>query len=126
VDDLQVLRDRDHAAEHARADDEAAGQRDDDDAVLEDLQRDERMVTRATLGPDEGCETDHADDVREDRVGGRPAPRTALLRDEEQRYDADDQRRGAEPVNDRLALDVVQVQRGGDGDEREDANRYVE
>ena len=82
-------------------------------------QRQQRVVLVGPLGEDEGDQPDDADGVAEQRPAGVPAPDAALLGDDQQRHQADDQRQRAGPVDAVVAAGVRQVQHAHDDDERE-------
>jgi hypothetical protein len=93
--------------------------------VLEQLQRDESVVTHELLADDERGDAQSTDDVAGDGVERVPAPVAALLGDQQQRHEGDDDGRGPPPVDAHLATcaDVQEAQHHG---QRDDADRKVD
>jgi hypothetical protein len=92
----------------------------------EQAHRDQRLEAGPPLGQQEQHEPDDADAVAGQRHPRPPAPLAALLRDDEQRHEADDERDGAPPVDAVVDPGVRGVQLDPHPDERGDPDGHVD
>ena len=94
--------------------------------AAEQPQRQQRLVAVRPLGQDEGDDADEADDVADDGARAGPAPVPALLGDDQDRDQPDDERESTREVDPVLAAGVRQVQRADDEQERRQPDRHVD
>ena len=122
--ELEVLREVDRRAEHRDTDQHRRGGGEGGGAVLEEPQRDDRVLGDVRLDQDRGDDDDQAGHDEADAGGGAPGELVARERDpDEQQRDAAHQQRGAEVVDVDLALDHRQVQGLLEYDEGEQRHR---
>ena len=96
-------------------------------AAAEQSQRQQGVVAVPALDEHEEQQPESAEHVAGDGRGGAPAPRAALLGDEQQRHESDRQQCGAGPVDaSRPAPGVRQVEHLRDDGQRDRPDRHVD